>query len=101
MTQRCSIVLQRLMCILKNKAASIETACIICPRNRGGIAFAGADDGALYLDLFPLPYHVLTPWVQSYKKFLYNNSIKLNYNIPTSALFRGGGPFFARKVLYL
>ena len=45
----------------KNKAASIETACIICPRNRGGIAFAGADDGALYLDLFPLPYHVLTP----------------------------------------
>ncbi len=48
MTQRGNIVLQRLMCILKNKAASIETACIISPRNRGGIAFAGADDGALY-----------------------------------------------------
>ena len=29
MTQRCSIVLQLLMYILKNKAASIETACII------------------------------------------------------------------------
>ena len=47
--------------LAKNKAASIETAFIRCPRNRGGIAFAGADDGALYLDLFPLPYHVLTP----------------------------------------
>ena len=45
----------------KNKAASTETACVICPRNRGGIAFAGADDRALYFDLIPLPSHVLTP----------------------------------------
>ena len=50
----------------ENKAASIETACMSCPRNRGGIAFAGADDGTLYLDLFPLPCHVLTPRVQIY-----------------------------------
>ena len=69
MTQRYSIVSQQLMFILKNKAASVETAFIRCPRNRGGIAFAGADDGALYLDLFPLPYHVLTPYIQRYKKF--------------------------------
>lgn len=69
MTQRCNIVLLQLMCILKNKAVSDETACMICPRNRGGIAFAGADDGTLYLDLIPLPSHVLTPWVQRYKNF--------------------------------
>lgn len=41
------------MFILKNKAASVETAFIRCPRNRGGIAFAGADDGALYLAYSP------------------------------------------------
>ena len=69
MTQRCNIALLQLMCILKNKAVSDETACMICPRNRGGIAFAGADDGTLYLDLIPLPSHVLTPWVQRYKNF--------------------------------
>ena len=61
MIQRCNTVLLQLMCIHKNKAVSIETACMICPRSRGGIAFAGADDGTLYLNLIPLPSHVLLP----------------------------------------
>ena len=30
-------------------------------KKSGGIAFAGADDGTLYLNLIPLPSHVLLP----------------------------------------
>lgn len=39
---------------------------MLCPRNRGEIALAGADDGTLYYVLIPLPGHVLTPQLQRY-----------------------------------
>lgn len=53
--------------LIKTKQPRIdETACKVCPRNRGEIALAGADDGTLYYVLIPLPGHVLTPQVQRY-----------------------------------
>ena len=62
-----NIVLLLLLCAHKNKAASYdETACKVCPRNRGEIALAGADDGTLCYALIPLPNHVLVPQVQRY-----------------------------------
>ena len=36
-------------------------------KKSGGIAFAGADDGTLYLNLIPLPSHVLLPRCEDMK----------------------------------
>ena len=87
MIQRCNTVLLQLMCIHKNKAVSIETACMICPRSRGGIAFAGADDGTLYLNLIPLPSHVLLPRCKD-MKILNNNICPKENDLPVPCAYK-------------